>query len=151
MRRDHHAAGREQRVGSIGVRLPWQRLRLRVILVDDMAHYVRDAATDEVGVLVVRGENLSKGYVDPTHERGLWIELPDERGMRSRWLDTGELARVDADGYHWLVGRKKELIIRDGHNIDPENIEEALSPHPAVALAAAVGRPDAHAGELQVA
>ncbi len=139
----------EQRVGSIGVRLPWQRLR--VILVDDMARYVRDAATDEVGVLVVQGENLFQGYVDPAHERGLWMALPDECGVPSRWLDTGDLARVDADGYHWLVGRKKELIIRGGHNIDPKSIEEALGAHPAVALAAAVGRPDAHAGELPVA
>ena len=139
----------EQRVGSIGVRLPWQTLR--VVVVDEMARYLRDAATDEVGVLVLQGDNLFQGYVDPAHERGLWIALPDECGAPSRWLDTGDLARVDADGYHWLVGRKKELIIRGGHNIDPKSIEEALSAHPAVALAAAVGRPDAHAGELPVA
>lgn len=57
----------------------------------------------------------------------------------------------DADGYFWLTGRKKELIIRGGHNIDPAQIEGPLHTHPAVALAAAVGRPDLHAGEVPVA
>ena len=65
-----------------------------------------------------------------------------------RWLNTGDLGRQDADGYFYLTGRKKELIIRGGHNIDPASIEEPLHRHPAVQLAAAVGRPDAHAGEL---
>jgi acyl-coenzyme A synthetase/AMP-(fatty) acid ligase len=71
--------------------------------------------------------------------------------LAQRWLNTGDLGRQDSEGYFWLAGRKKELIIRGGHNIDPKIIEEALSKHPAVALAAAVGRPDAHAGELPVA
>jgi fatty-acyl-CoA synthase len=57
----------------------------------------------------------------------------------------------DKDGYFYLTGRKKELIIRGGHNIDPQIIEEPLHQHPAVQLAAAVGRPDIHAGELPVA
>ena len=67
-----------------------------------------------------------------------------------RWLNTGDLARQDADGYFWLTGRKKELIIRGGHNIDPKLIEEPLHRHPAVALAAAIGRPDSRAGETPV-
>jgi len=58
---------------------------------------------------------------------------------------------MDSDGYFWLAGRKKELIIRGGHNIDPREIEEALAGHPAVAMCAAVGRPDIHAGEVPVA
>jgi fatty-acyl-CoA synthase len=58
---------------------------------------------------------------------------------------------MDRDGYFWLTGRKKELIIRGGHNIDPATIEEPLHRHPAVQIAAAIGRPDAHAGELPVA
>jgi acyl-CoA synthetase (AMP-forming)/AMP-acid ligase II len=139
----------EPRIGSIGVRLPWQRLR--VVVLDEAGRFVRDAEADETGALAIQGDNLFRGYLNPEHERGLWIELPDERGAPSRWLDTGDLARVDADGYFWLAGRKKELIIRGGHNIDPKVIEEALHAHPAVALAAAVGRPDAHAGELPVA
>src|SRR5690606_507063 len=68
-----------------------------------------------------------------------------------RWLNTGDLGRQDADGYFWLTGRKKELIIRGGHNIDPASIEEPLHRHPAVEVAAAVGRPDLHAGEVPVA
>ncbi|PTT97870.1 acyl-CoA synthetase, partial [Pseudomonas sp. HMWF031] len=61
------------------------------------------------------------------------------------------LGRQDEQGYFWLTGRKKELIIRGGHNIDPKQIEEALQTHPAVAMAAAVGSPDAHSGEVPVA
>ncbi|MCA1552723.1 AMP-binding protein, partial [Bradyrhizobium sp. BRP19] len=68
-----------------------------------------------------------------------------------RWLNTGDLARQDEQGYFWLTGRKKELIIRGGHNIDPLTIEAPLHRHPAVQIAAAVGRPDVHAGELPVA
>lgn len=65
--------------------------------------------------------------------------------------EHGRLGRQDADGYFYLTGRKKELIIRGGHNIDPATIEEPLHRHPGVQLAAAVGRPDAHAGEVPVA
>jgi fatty-acyl-CoA synthase len=74
-----------------------------------------------------------------------------ECGDGARWLNTGDLGRCDPDGYFWLTGRKKELIIRGGHNIDPAAIEEPLHRHPAVLIAAAVGRPDMHAGELPVA
>ena len=72
------------------------------------------------------------------------------RGDGARWFDTGDLGRIDDDGYIWLTGRAKDVIIRGGHNIDPLGIEEALHAHPAVELAAAVGRPDAHAGEIPV-
>ncbi|HLN11045.1 MAG TPA: acyl-CoA synthetase, partial [Xanthobacteraceae bacterium] len=68
-----------------------------------------------------------------------------------RWLNTGDLGRRDANGYFWLAGRRKELIIRGGHNIDPRIIEDALQAHPAVAMTAAIGSPDAYAGELPVA
>ena len=63
----------------------------------------------------------------------------------------GDLGRFDADGYLWLTGRAKDVIIRGGHNIDPAVIEETLLKHPDVLLAAAVGKPDAYAGELPVA
>ena len=71
--------------------------------------------------------------------------------MHDGWLDTGDLGTVDADGFVRLTGRAKDLIIRGGHNIDPAVIEEALLAHPAVSPAAAVGRPDRHAGEVPVA
>jgi fatty-acyl-CoA synthase/long-chain acyl-CoA synthetase len=67
------------------------------------------------------------------------------------FLRTGDLGRVDADGYLWITGRAKDLIIRGGHNIDPAEIEEALLSHPAVAFAGAIGQPDAHSGELPCA
>jgi fatty-acyl-CoA synthase len=87
------------------------------------------------------------GYKDAAHDRGLWLDTGDGR----RWLNTGDLGRQDADGYFYLTGRRKELIIRGGHNIDPASIEQPLHEHPAVQIAAAVGRPDAHAGEVPVA
>lgn len=136
--------GAAARVGSIGIRYPYQDMR--VLILDEAGAYLRDAAVDEVGVLAIDGPNVFAGYLEPAHNRGLWIERAGRR-----WLNTGDLARQDADGYFWLTGRKKELIIRGGHNIDPKVIEEALHRHPAVALAAAIGRPDPHAGEVPVA
>jgi fatty-acyl-CoA synthase len=83
-----------------------------------------------------------KGYLQSSKNTGIWVD--------GDWFNTGDLARVDADGYIWLTGRSKDLIIRGGHNIDPQMIEEALHKHPAVAMAAAVGKPDEKAGELPV-
>ena len=71
--------------------------------------------------------------------------------IKDGWLDTGDLASVDGDGFIRLAGRAKDLIIRGGHNIDPATIEDALMEHPDVTAAAAVGRPDPHAGEVPVA
>jgi fatty-acyl-CoA synthase len=67
------------------------------------------------------------------------------------YLRTGDLGRLDADGYLWITGRAKDLIIRGGHNIDPAQIEEALMAHPAVAFVGAIGQPDPHSGELPAA
>jgi acyl-CoA synthetase (AMP-forming)/AMP-acid ligase II len=138
----------EAKAGSIGIQLPWQRMA--VLILDDSGRFVREAAVDEPGVIAISGINVFKGYLDPVHDRSLWIDVPDDNGLGGRWLNTGDLGRLDAHGRFWLTGRKKELIIRGGHNIDPKVIEEALSAHPAVMLAAAIGRPDAHAGEVPV-
>ena len=134
----------ERRVGSIGLRLAYQDMR--VVVLDEEGGYLRDAAVDEVGVIAINGPNVFAGYLDSSHNKGVWIKRDQQR-----WLNTGDLGRQDAQGYFWLTGRKKELIIRGGHNIDPKQIEEALQAHPAVALVAAVGSPDAHAGEMPVA
>jgi fatty-acyl-CoA synthase len=67
------------------------------------------------------------------------------------WFNSGDLGRIDTDGYLWLTGRVKDVIIRGGHNIDPSVIEETLLKHPEVLLAAAVSKPDSYAGELPVA
>ncbi|WP_186061606.1 acyl-CoA synthetase [Burkholderia gladioli] len=135
----------ERRLGSIGLRIPWQAMK--AVIVDAAGRYSRDCMTNEVGVLLIAGPNVFAGYALPEQNESIWMELGDGR----RWFNTGDLGRCDADGYFWLTGRKKELIIRGGHNIDPAVIEESLHRHPAVQIAAAVGRPDAHAGELPVA
>ncbi len=135
----------ELRAGSIGMRLPWQDMRAMIL--DEHGQWLRDAEVDEVGVICISGPNVFMGYLDEAHNHGVWFETPDGR----RWFNTGDLGRCDAEGYFWLTGRKKELIIRGGHNIDPRSIEEVLAAHPAVAMCAAVGRPDAYAGELPVA
>ena len=134
----------ERRTGSIGLRMPLQPMK--AVVLDEAGCYLRDCAIDEVGVLVISGANIFAGYRDPAQDKGLWLVVDGRR-----WLNTGDLGRQDAQGYFYLTGRKKELIIRGGHNIDPAAIEEPLHQHPAVQLAAAVGRPDAHAGELPVA
>jgi fatty-acyl-CoA synthase len=135
----------ERREGSIGLCLPYQEMK--AIVLED-GHYVRDCAVDEVGVIIIRGPNVFPGYTLAEQNQGLWIETSDGGG---RWLNTGDLGRRDQDGYFWLTGRKKELIIRGGHNIDPQVIEHALHQHPAVLLSAAVGGPDARLGEVPVA
>ena len=132
------------RIGSIGLRYPYQDMR--ALILDGENKYVRDAETDEIGVIAIRGPNVFAGYLDPMHNKGIWIERQGDV-----WLNTGDLGRQDAGGYFWLTGRKKELIIRGGHNIDPKLIEEPLHRHPSVALVAAIGRPDPHAGEVPVA
>ena len=103
----------------------------------------RDCAVDEIGVVLVNGPSVTPGYVNPVYNDGIFT--------RDGWFNSGDLGRIDADGYLWLTGRAKDVIIRGGHNIDPSIIEETLRAHREVVLAAAVGRPDAHAGELPVA
>ena len=99
---------------------------MKAVLLDEAGAYVRDCAVDEVGVLVIRGPNVFAGYKGAEHNKGLWIDAGDGQ----RWLNTGDLGRQDADGYFYLTGRKKELIIRGGHNIDPASIEAAAAPAP---------------------
>jgi fatty-acyl-CoA synthase len=102
----------------------------------------------QVGTLVVRGPNVFAGYLVPGSDRP--VPRHGDK-VRDGWLNTGDLGSVDADGYVQLAGRAKDLIIRGGHNIDPAVIEDALLEHPAVTAAAAVGRPDPHAGEVPAA
>lgn len=136
----------ERRIGSIGFRLPFQEMK--VVRLDENEAFERDCSVDEIGAIIVRGPNVFAGYTEEAHNHHVWIDAGDGQGP---WLNTGDLGRQDAQGYFWLTGRKKELIIRGGHNIDPKLIEDPLIEHPDVALAAAVGRPDARAGEIPVA
>lgn len=133
----------ERRAGSVGLRLPYQQVLIGQF---DGPAVARACAVGEAGAVLLRGPNVFAGYQEPRDEAGAWVEWAG-----ARWFNTGDLGRLDAEGYLWLTGRRKELIIRGGHNIDPAIIEEALMQHPAVALAAAVGRPDPHAGEVPVA
>jgi fatty-acyl-CoA synthase len=131
----------ERKIGSVGLRLPYQEMK--TVILDENGEYLRDCRPDEIGVIVVRGPNVFKGYVEEAHSRGAWVD--------GDWLNTGDMARMDQDEYTWLTGRKKELIIRGGHNIDPAVVEEVLYRIDGVAAAAAVGQPDRHAGEVVVA
>ncbi|MDB5975020.1 MAG: AMP-binding protein [Nevskia sp.] len=130
----------ERKIGSIGLRAPYQRMKAAIL--DENMQFVRDCAVDEVGSLLIQGPNVFPGYKQEAHNKNVWAA--------PGWLNTGDLGRQDADGYFWLAGRLKELIIRGGHNIDPAIIEEAMLAHPFVNGAAAVGKPDAYAGELPV-
>ncbi len=136
----------ERIVGSIGLRLPYTEMC--VAQLDAQGNYQRVCAADEVGVVLIRGPHIFKGYLEERHNVGLWVDCDDGGGV---WLNTGDMGRMNAEGYFWLTGRKKELIIRGGHNIDPQLIEEPLYKHADVELVAAVGRPDARVGEVPVA
>ncbi len=129
----------ERRVGSIGLRLPYSDMK---VMIQD-AQGVREAETDEIGAICIQGPTVFKGYLEEAKNKDIW--------MKEGWFNTGDLGRQDADGYFWLTGREKDLIIRGGHNIDPAMIEEPLYRLPGVQVAAAVGRPDPHAGEVPVA
>lgn len=131
----------ERRIGSIGLRLPYQKMK--TIRVDARGRFVRDCRRGERGIIAIQGPNVFPGYVQEEANQGIWPQ--------DGWLNTGDLGRSDAEGYFWITGRQKDLIIRGGHNLDPAVIEEALHSHPAVALAAAVGRPDPDLGEVPVA
>ncbi len=134
------------RPGSVGQRLPYQRMRVVRVGADGTWE---DLPAGETGLLAISGPTVFPGYVTDRDANG---HVFDGLGkLRDGWLDTGDLARLDADGFVYLAGRAKDLIIRGGHNIDPAIIEEALLTHPQVTAASAVGRPDVHAGEVPVA
>jgi fatty-acyl-CoA synthase len=116
---------------------------MKVLIVDERDQFLREAETDEIGSVCIKGPNVFAGYLEDVHNRGVW--------PKKGWFNTGDLGRQDAQGYFWLTGRKKDLIIRGGHNIDPIMIEDPLYRLPGVQTAAAVSRPDPYAGEVPVA
>ncbi len=131
----------DPRYGSAGLRLPYTQIK--IVELDDGGHIKRECATDEIGLVVVKGPSVTPGYVDEAANKG--VLLPDG------WFNSGDLGRIDPDGFLWITGRAKDVIIRGGHNIDPTVIEETLLKHPDVVLAAAVSKPDSYAGELPIA
>ena len=132
---------RPVRLGSVGHPVPYSRVR--IVHVDGDGRYARDCATNEIGVVAMQGPGVFSGYLSDVHNKSAFVE--------PGWVNSGDLGRLDEDGYLWITGRAKDLIIRGAHNIDPMAIEEVFFRHPAVALAAVVGEPDAYAGELPVA
>ncbi len=137
---------RHPRPGAVGQRLPYQQVKSVQTGADGA--WV-DLPAGQVGLLAISGPTVFPGYVT---DRGPDGPVLDGMGkLHDGWLDTGDLALVDPDGFIHLVGRAKDLIIRGGHNIDPAVIEDVLLAHPGVTAAQAVGRPDLHAGEVPVA
>jgi long-chain acyl-CoA synthetase len=118
--------------GSIGT--PIEGVEMRVVDADGA-----ELPRGEIGEIVIRGHNVMKGYWDN----------PDAtaEAMRGGWFHTGDLARIDEDGYFYIVDRKKDLIIRGGYNVYPREIEEVLYEHPDVAEAAVIGIPHDELGE----
>jgi long-chain acyl-CoA synthetase len=127
-----HRLSGVRKLGSVGQALPG----VTVAILDDAD---RPLPLGELGEVCVRGPNVMQGY----------YRLPEEtaRTLRDGWLHTGDVGRLDADGYLFIVERKKDLIIRGGFNIYPREVEEVLYAHPAVAEAAAIGVSDAVMGE----
>ncbi|QCO57415.1 acyl-CoA synthetase (plasmid) [Pseudorhodobacter turbinis] len=132
----------KKKIGSVGIPLPYTHVR---ILHHDAADNPVDCGIDQVGEICVANPGVFPGstYTEVDKNHNLFAE--------EVYLRTGDLGRIDADGYLFITGRAKDLIIRGGHNIDPAEIEEALAGHDAVAMVGAIGQPDAHAGEVPCA
>ena len=138
----------EKRVGSIGIPFPYTKVRIVNVATQN------DCEPDEIGEICIASPGVYDGktYTEEDKNVDLFypgVGSPVDKGIQ--YLRTGDLGRVDAEGYLWITGRAKDLIIRGGHNIDPAEIEEALAGHEAVAFAGAIGQPDAHSGELPCA
>jgi long-chain acyl-CoA synthetase len=127
-----HRPDMPQKPGSIGIPIPGVEVRI----VDEEDN---DLPVGKIGELIVRGPNVSPGY----------YKMPEETGQafRDGWLYTGDMARMDEDGYLFIVDRKKDLIIRGGLNIYPWDVEEVIYEHPAVQDVAVIGVPDPIMGE----
>jgi long-chain acyl-CoA synthetase len=120
--------------GSMG--MPLSSTRARVVDQEDGA---RELPPGEVGELAIQGPQVMEGYWRNPEETALVL--------KDGWLHTGDLARMDEDGYFYIVERKKDLIIAGGYKIYPREVEEVLYQHPGVKEAAALGVPDAYRGE----
>jgi long-chain acyl-CoA synthetase len=123
---------RERKPGSIGVPIEGVQMRL----IDDAGQTV---PAGEIGEIAIRGHNVMKGYWGKPEATA--------EAIKDGWFRTGDMARVDEDGYYYIVDRKKDLIIRGGYNVYPREIEEVMHEHPAVAEVAVIGIPHPDLGE----
>ncbi|MGZ4160931.1 MAG: long-chain-fatty-acid--CoA ligase, partial [Neobacillus sp.] len=124
----------ERKPGSVGIGMPSTEYKIV-----DLATGTQEVPAGELGEVIIKGPQVMKGY---------W-NMPDETAhtLRDGWLYTGDIAKVDEDGYLYIVDRKKDLIIASGFNIYPRDIEEVLYEHPAVQEAVVIGVPDPYRGE----
>ena len=128
---------RERKAGSIG--LPLADTDCKIV---DLIDGTREVPVGEAGELCIKGPQVMKGY---------W-RSPEEtsRTLKDGWLYTGDIARIDADGYFYIMERKKDMIISEGFNVYPNEIDEVVLAHPDVADAGTVGVPDSLRGEKVV-
>ncbi len=131
----------EKKIGSIGFPFPYTDVKI----LQDGPDGPIEVGTSEIGEICISNPGVYAGntYTEADKNKDLY--------HYDKYLRTGDLGRFDEDGYLWITGRAKDLIIRGGHNIDPAEIEEALLGHDAVAFAGAIGQPDAYAGEMPCA
>lgn len=136
----------EKKIGSVGIPFPYTDVKI----LNHVNGEVVECGTEEVGEICISNPGVVDGstYTEEVKNKDLYHSRPDTNRL---YLRTGDLGRIDADGYIYITGRAKDLIIRGGHNIDPAEIEEALLGHEAVAFAGAIGQPDAHSGEVPCA
>ena len=129
-----------RKIGSVGFPMPYTDVKIYGC--DAAGKVTKEIKTDEVGEICVSNPGVVVGgtYTDADKNKGLYV--------KKKYLRTGDLGRIDKDGYLWITGRAKDLIIRGGHNIDPAIIEEAMAGHAEVAFAGAIGQPDAKSGEI---
>ncbi|AEV16747.1 Long-chain fatty acid--CoA ligase [Thermus sp. CCB_US3_UF1] len=125
-----------RKLGSVG--LPFPGVEAKVV--DEEG---KELPPGEVGELILKGPNVMKGYWNRPEE--------SQKTLKDGWLFTGDLAKMDPDGYFYIVDRKKDMIIAGGYNIYPREVEEVLYQHPAVQEAAVVGVPDPYRGETVAA
>jgi long-chain acyl-CoA synthetase len=125
----------ENRSGSIG--LPWPDVDCRIVSLEDGE---TDLPPGEVGELLVQGPQVMRAYHN--------MPIETEEALRGGWLHTGDIAHMDADGYFYIVDRKKELIKVGGYQVWPREVEEVIAAHPKVFEVGAAGIPDAFRGEV---
>jgi long-chain acyl-CoA synthetase len=123
---------RERKPGSIGTSI----VNVENKVVDELGV---ELPVGEVGELIVRGPNVMKGYYKMTEDT--------EATIRDGWLYTGDLAKMDEEGYFYIVDRKKDMIIVGGYNVYPREVEEVLYSHPEIVEVAVLGVPDLNLGE----
>lgn len=133
------------KAGSIG--LPYPDVEVRVV---SLADGISEVAPGEEGELVLRGPQVFAGYWNMPSETELTLR-PDPAGQGGPWLYTGDIVRMDDDGYFYIVDRKKELIKSGGFQVWPREVEEVLIQHPAVREVAVAGVPDADGNERVMA